>query len=84
MLPAFFFFLGGGVLHSHQGVGGGVMFSILHKGSCSPNFEQGGGCHSVSALLLIAIFRVSQGWGEVPLADPGGPGALAPPPRFFF
>ncbi len=32
------------------------MFSILHRGSCSPNFDRGE-CHthSVSALLLVSL-----------------------------
>ena len=36
------------------------MFSILHRGSCSPNVDQGG-CrtHSVSALLLVDDFALA-------------------------
>ncbi len=51
---------GSSSLHSSTGVGG-VMFSILHTGSCSPNSDHGGRCtHSVSALLLVTLHVVTK------------------------
>ena len=74
---------GGGGHHSPWEVGW-VMFSILHRGSCYPNFDSGRRrrTYSVSALLLVvadgdAEEREDRGGGdEVPAH--GGRGAARP------
>ena len=53
-------FLGGGCLTSPFSTGGGVMFFILHRGPCCPNFDQGGGGVAPTVSLHCFLFLVSK------------------------